>query len=81
MSTSPAYLGRYTNTAEHVNLTFVRTRTCTSALYTSTYAQLEPEFGCSRIVATLGLSLFVVGLGLGPMVMSPLSEVSAHLSK
>ncbi|KAK6003316.1 hypothetical protein QM012_001161 [Aureobasidium pullulans] len=48
--------------------------TCTSALYTSTYAQLEPEFGCSRIVATLGLSLFVVGLGLGPMVMSPLSE-------
>ncbi|KAI4724107.1 MFS general substrate transporter [Aureobasidium sp. EXF-10728] len=48
--------------------------TCTSALYTSTYAQLEPEFHCSRIVATLGLSLFVVGLGLGPMVMSPLSE-------
>ncbi|KAH0229847.1 MFS general substrate transporter, partial [Aureobasidium melanogenum] len=48
--------------------------TCTSALYTSTYGQLEPEFGCSRIVATLGLSLFVVGLGLGPMVMSPLSE-------
>ncbi|KAI4721507.1 MFS general substrate transporter [Aureobasidium sp. EXF-10727] len=50
--------------------------TCTSALYTSTYAQLEPEFHCSRIVATLGLSLFVVGLGLGPMVMSPLSECS-----
>ncbi|KAI5255249.1 MFS general substrate transporter [Aureobasidium subglaciale] len=48
--------------------------TCTSALYTSTYAQLEPEFGCSRIVATLGLSLFVMGLGCGPMVMSPLSE-------
>ncbi|CAD0027105.1 unnamed protein product [Aureobasidium pullulans] len=48
--------------------------TCASAMYTSTYAQLEKEFHCSRIVATLGLSLFVIGLGLGPMVMSPLSE-------
>lgn len=48
--------------------------TCTSALYTSTYAQLERDFGCSRIVATLGLSLFVMGLGIGPMVLSPLSE-------
>lgn len=37
--------------------------TCASSLYTSTYAQIEPEFGCGRIVATLGLSLFVVGLG------------------
>jgi hypothetical protein len=50
-------------------------RTCTSSLYTSTYGQLEPEFGASRIVCTLGLSLFVAGLGAGPMVLSPLSEV------
>ncbi|KAK4984104.1 hypothetical protein LTR66_008606 [Elasticomyces elasticus] len=50
--------------------------TCTSALYTSTYAQLERDWGTSREVATLGLSLFVMGLGLGPMVLSPLSEVS-----
>ncbi|KAK4990041.1 hypothetical protein LTR50_002817 [Elasticomyces elasticus] len=48
--------------------------TCTSALYTSTYAQLERDWGTSREVATLGLSLFVMGLGLGPMVLSPLSE-------
>jgi multidrug resistance protein len=32
------------------------------------------EFDCSRIVATLGLSLFVMGLGLGPMFLGPLSE-------
>lgn len=31
------------------------------------------EFGCSQEVATLGLSLFVVGLGIGPMVLGPLS--------
>ncbi|EFQ90423.1 hypothetical protein PTT_12998 [Pyrenophora teres f. teres 0-1] len=48
--------------------------TCTSSLYTSTYSQLQPEFGVSRLVCTLGLSLFVAGLGTGPMVLSPLSE-------
>lgn len=50
-------------------------RTCTSSLYTSTYGQLIPEFGSSRLVCTLGLSLFVAGLGTGPMILSPLSEV------
>ena len=50
-------------------------RTCTSSLYTSTYDQITKEFHCSEIVATLGLSLFVMGLGIGPMVLSPLSEV------
>ncbi|KAI4950039.1 hypothetical protein J4E91_004695 [Alternaria rosae] len=48
--------------------------TCTSSLYTSTYSQLEPEFGASRLVCTLGLSMFVAGLGAGPMILSPLSE-------
>ncbi|KAI4231748.1 MAG: hypothetical protein LQ349_005415 [Xanthoria aureola] len=48
--------------------------TCTSSMYTSTYGQITKEFRCSQIVATLGLSLFVMGLGLGPMILSPLSE-------
>lgn len=48
--------------------------TCASSLYTSTYAQLEEEFHCSRIVVTLGLSIFVAGLGIGPMLLGPLSE-------
>ncbi|KAI9818934.1 MAG: hypothetical protein M1827_007756 [Pycnora praestabilis] len=48
--------------------------TCTSSLYTSTYDQITKEFQCSQIVATLGLSLFVIGLGIGPMVLGPLSE-------
>jgi multidrug resistance protein len=48
--------------------------TCTSSLYTTTYDQMDAEFGNSRIVATLGLSLFVFGLGLSPMVLAPLSE-------
>ncbi|KXT04370.1 hypothetical protein AC578_3613 [Pseudocercospora eumusae] len=48
--------------------------TCASAMYTSTYRQLEREFHVSREVATLGLTTFVCGLGLGPMFLSPLSE-------
>ncbi|KAK0313742.1 hypothetical protein LTR01_001999 [Friedmanniomyces endolithicus] len=48
--------------------------TCASALYTSTYLQLERDFHISREVATLGLTTFVCGLGLGPMFLSPLSE-------
>lgn len=52
--------------------------TCTSTLYSFTYGQLTVDFGVSREVATLGVSIFVAGLGLGPMVLSPLSEVSSY---
>lgn len=48
--------------------------TCASAMYTSTYSQIEKEFGCSREVATLGLSLFVMGLGTGPLLLSPVRK-------
>ena len=33
------------------------------------------EFHCSREVATIGLSTFVLGLAFGPMLLGPLSEV------
>ncbi|KAI0884794.1 putative bicyclomycin resistance protein [Annulohypoxylon maeteangense] len=48
--------------------------TCTSSIYASTYSQMNPEFHISSIVGTLGLSLFVLGIALGPLLMSPLSE-------
>lgn len=48
--------------------------TCAAAIYTQSYAQLERELDVSRIVATLGLSLYILGLGIGPMFLSPLSE-------
>lgn len=50
-------------------------RTCTSSIYGSSYEQLRDEFHVSQEVATLGLSLFVVGLAVGPMALSPMSEV------
>lgn len=48
---------------------------CMSSLFSATYAQIEVEFSTSKIIATLGLSLFVFGLGLSPMILAPLSEV------
>ena len=53
---------------------------CTSSLYTGTYAQVMEEFGSDPTITTLGLSMFVVGLGLSPMVLAPLSEVRGRPS-
>lgn len=47
--------------------------TCASSIYTSSYGGMNAEFGTSDIVATLGLSTFVLGIALGP-AWSPLSE-------
>ncbi|RYC61973.1 hypothetical protein CHU98_g4244 [Xylaria longipes] len=48
--------------------------TCSSSIYTATYAQMNPEFHQSDIVATVGLSTFVLGIALGPLFLGPLSE-------
>lgn len=48
--------------------------TCTSSMYTATYDQITEEFNCSRLIATLGLSFFIWGLGIGQLVLGPLSE-------
>ncbi|CAG8897335.1 unnamed protein product [Penicillium nalgiovense] len=47
----------------------------TSAIYTSSTEGVMKEFGVSTLVATLGLSLYVLGYGTGPLVFSPLSEI------
>lgn len=33
------------------------------------------RFDVSRTTATLGLSLYVIGYGVGPLIFSPLSEI------
>ncbi|QMW27471.1 hypothetical protein G4B84_002760 [Aspergillus flavus NRRL3357] len=63
--------------------------TCTSSMYTATYDQITEEFNCSRLIATLGLSFFIWGLGMSlshqelawlPCLVSDLysSQVSAR---
>ncbi|GAC94156.1 multidrug transporter [Pseudozyma hubeiensis SY62] len=48
--------------------------TCTSSIISNAYQGIQDEFHISRVVAILGLSLFVIGLGIGPMLLGPLSE-------
>ncbi|KZT19721.1 MFS general substrate transporter [Neolentinus lepideus HHB14362 ss-1] len=48
-----------------------------SSIYTAGIVDLTMQFGVSITAATLGLTLFVIGYGVGPMFLSPLSEVPA----
>ena len=48
--------------------------TCASSVVSTTYGGLERDLGVSHEVAILGLSIFVVGLGLGPCILAPFSE-------
>ncbi|KAM3071372.1 GTPase-activating protein [Clarireedia jacksonii] len=46
-----------------------------SAIYSAGTQGVMEQFHVSQVAATLGLTLFVAGYGLGPMVWSPLSEI------
>ena len=46
-----------------------------SAIYTAGTEYIVESFGVSQTKATLGLTLFVAGYGLGPMVWAPMSEI------
>ncbi|GAA6040667.1 hypothetical protein JCM8097_000866 [Rhodosporidiobolus ruineniae] len=47
-----------------------------SASYTPAIPMISDKFGVSLTVATLGLTLFVVGYGSAPMLLSPLQEMA-----
>jgi multidrug resistance protein len=46
-----------------------------SAAYTGGVTQILEEFGCSQEVVILGVSLFVLGFAIGPLLWAPLSEM------
>ncbi|KLJ10410.1 hypothetical protein EMPG_14224 [Blastomyces silverae] len=46
-----------------------------SSAYTGGAAQIGKEFGVSNIVVTLGVSLFVLGFAVGPLIWAPMSEL------
>lgn len=48
-----------------------------SAIYTTSEEGIKQEFGVGQTEAALGLSLFVLGYGTGPLIFSPLSELPA----
>lgn len=46
-----------------------------SAIYTAGIQDVQRVFGVSQVAATLGLTLFVAGYALGPMIWAPMSEI------
>ncbi|ODM18666.1 hypothetical protein SI65_05283 [Aspergillus cristatus] len=46
-----------------------------SSAYTGGIAQIEQQFHIGSEVATLGVSLFVLGFAIGPLLWAPLSEL------
>jgi len=48
---------------------------CGSAIYTSSEPQIMQKFGVGQSTASLGLSIYVIGYGVGPLIFSPLSEI------
>ncbi|KAF6795011.1 Transporter mfs1-like protein 1 [Colletotrichum musicola] len=46
-----------------------------SAIYTTSIEGVIHEFGVDMTEASLGLALFVLGYGIGPLLFSPLSEI------
>ncbi|KAJ5341771.1 MFS general substrate transporter [Penicillium brevicompactum] len=48
---------------------------CASAIYTPSIEGVMDEYGVDHTVSSLGLSLYVLGYGVGPLLFSPLSEI------
>lgn len=46
-----------------------------SSAYSGGVAEIMQEFKCSEEIATLGISLFVLGFAIGPLLWAPLSEM------
>lgn len=57
-----------------LSLVFLTDLTLYCSAVAFTYPQVEAEFHVSQEVASLGLSLFVLGMGLFPLLVGPLSE-------
>jgi DHA1 family multidrug resistance protein-like MFS transporter len=47
-----------------------------SSIITAGFPSLMRDFGISEQVATLSLSLYVAGYGIGALLISPLTEIA-----
>ena len=50
---------------------------CGSAIYVSSELGVMARFGVGETKASLGLALYVIGYGLGPLIWAPMSEIPA----
>lgn len=49
--------------------------TCGSSMITPSTPEIEEHFGVSRTASILALSLYVLGLAVGPVIAAPISEI------
>lgn len=49
--------------------------TFASSVYSAGVGQISHDFHVANVVSTLGISLMLLGFGLGPLIWAPLSEV------
>lgn len=70
------------NTKKNIMLFLSCVATCLTAYTAGAYSPpaslLAAEFGVSRTVVLLGITLFTVGFGVAPMVLAPFSEVNGR---
>ena len=50
-----------------------------SSVYTPGYPEVQKQFNVSTTAALLPLSLYVISIGLGPVIAAPLSETYGRL--
>jgi len=48
---------------------------CSSSIYISSHELIKQRFGVQDFKANLGLALYVLGYGIGPLLFSPMSEI------
>ena len=50
-----------------------------SAIFTPSISGIDQEFGATTTEGTLGLSLFVIGYGIGPLIVCPLCQKTGRI--
>ncbi|GAP87850.1 putative major facilitator superfamily transporter [Rosellinia necatrix] len=70
-------LGKKMLTAGILGYTTV-TSAFTSSIFSAAIPKVSQEFGISKEVGTLGVSLFVLGFATGPIIWAPLSELKGR---
>lgn len=46
-----------------------------SSIYTAVIPSIMDGYDCSRVVATLGMTTFMIGFATGPLLFAPMSEM------
>ncbi|KAJ5355648.1 hypothetical protein N7517_010257, partial [Penicillium concentricum] len=72
--TSPHILPRFSHSRSFYTFAIY----CGSSIYVPAESQIMEYFQVSQTKASLGLALYVLGYGLGPLLFSPLSEVPLY---